>query len=140
MATTSLQFNMERFFQALGDSTRLRLLNLMDEKEVNVIYLAEVLGHGQARISQQLAFLRRAGVVEARRDGKWVHYRIATPRHRGAALVLRDTLAGMHNDWRMRADRAKLAQRCSQPTVSASIDAPMPVGCRGMRKKLGVRG
>ncbi|MDR3734701.1 MAG: metalloregulator ArsR/SmtB family transcription factor [Acidobacteriaceae bacterium] len=140
MATTSMQFNMERFFQALGDSTRLRLLNLLGEKEVSVIYLAEILGHGQAKITQQLAFLRRAGVVEARRDGKWLHYRIATPKHRAAARVLRDTLAGMHNDWRMRADRAHLARKCGHPTVSESIDAPLPVGCRGMRKRLGVMG
>ena len=70
---------MERFFQALGDNTRLRLLNLMGDQEICVCYFVEILGQGQPKISRHLAYLRRAGIVEARRDGKWMHYRIVMP-------------------------------------------------------------
>lgn len=65
------------FFAALSDQTRLRLLNLMKNTEVCVCYLQEVLKTNQPKISRHLAYLKRAGLVEARRDGKWTHYRLA---------------------------------------------------------------
>src|SRR6266851_23179 len=76
---TKKGFNFERFFQALGDNTRLRLLNLMGDQEVCVCYFVEVLGQSQPKISRHLAYLRSAGLVEARRDGKWMHYRLVMP-------------------------------------------------------------
>jgi len=63
-------FNLERFFQALGDTTRLRLLNLMGDQEICVCYLVEILGYPQPKISRHLAYLRSAGIVSARREGK----------------------------------------------------------------------
>jgi ArsR family transcriptional regulator len=65
------------FFAALSDQTRLRLLNLMKNGEICVCYLQEVLKTNQPKISRHLAYLKRAGLVEARRDGKWMHYRLA---------------------------------------------------------------
>jgi ArsR family transcriptional regulator, arsenate/arsenite/antimonite-responsive transcriptional repressor len=62
-------FNVERFFQALGDNTRLRLLNIMGEQEVCVCYFVEILGGPQPKISMHLAYLRSAGIVAARRVG-----------------------------------------------------------------------
>ena len=70
---------MERFFQALGDNTRLRLLNLMGDQEICVCYFVEILDQPQPKISRHLAYLRSAGIVAARRDGKWMHYRIVMP-------------------------------------------------------------
>jgi ArsR family transcriptional regulator len=64
------------FYAALSDPTRLRLLSLMKHGEVCVCYLQEVLKTNQPKISRHLAYLKRAGLVEARRDGKWAHYRI----------------------------------------------------------------
>ena len=89
---------MERFFQALGDNTRLRLLNLMGDQEICVCYFVEILAQGQPKISRHLAYLRRAGIVEARRDGKWMHYRIVMPPNIGAAQVLRQTLAWLKEE------------------------------------------
>jgi ArsR family transcriptional regulator len=63
-------------FAALADRTRLRLLNLIAGREVCVCYLVEVLRLGQPKISRHLAYLRNAGVVAARREGKWMHYRL----------------------------------------------------------------
>ena len=107
---------MERFFQALGDKTRLRLLNLMGEQEICVCYFVEILAQGQPKISRHLAYLRRAGIVVARREGKWMHYRIAMPQNAGAALVLRQTLGWLKEDPAMQADRARLAKACCSLT------------------------
>ena len=102
-------FDAERFFQALGNKTRLRLLNLMGDEEVCVCHFVEVLGQPQPGISQHLACLRRAGIVEARREGKWMHYRIVSPAHDGAARLLRQTLDWLASEPEMRVDREKFA-------------------------------
>lgn len=64
-------------FLALSDKTRLRLLSLMAKGEVSVGFLAESLGESQPKISRHLAYLRSAGIVSTRRDGKWIYYTIA---------------------------------------------------------------
>src|SRR5487761_1112212 len=98
------EFNAERFFQALGDTTRLRLLNLMGEQEICVCYLVEILEQSQPKISRHLAYLRRAGIVAARREGKWMHYHIVMPPNIGAAQVLRQTLAWLEEERGMQKD------------------------------------
>src|ERR1041385_8879989 len=70
---------LEALFLALGDRTRLRLLNLMADGEVCVCFFVEVLGEPQPKVSRHLAYLRSAGLVSARRDAKWAHYAIAPP-------------------------------------------------------------
>lgn len=129
-----LEFNAERFFQALGDKTRLRLLNLMGEQEICVCYLVEILGQSQPKVSRHLAYLRRAGIVTARREGKWMHYRIVMPPNNigtaqtGAAQVLRQTLAWLREDRKMQADRARLSKACCSPKKSAALEgAPVPI-------------
>jgi ArsR family transcriptional regulator, arsenate/arsenite/antimonite-responsive transcriptional repressor len=120
-------FNVERFFQALGDNTRLRLLNLMGEQEVCVCYFVEILGGPQPTISRHLAYLRSAGIVAARREGKWMHYRIVMPPHIGAAQVLKHTLGWLKEDKAMQADRARLTKACCSPSKYALLDgAPLP--------------
>jgi ArsR family transcriptional regulator len=128
MAAKSPQFNMERFFQALGDNTRLRLLNLMGDQEVCVCYFVEILEQFQPKISRHLAYLRRAGIVEARREGKWMHYRIVMPPNIGAAQVLRQTLAWMKEERAMQADFARLSKACCSPAKFTALQgAPLPV-------------
>src|ERR1700676_1634854 len=61
-------------FRILADSTRLRLLLLLQEEELSVAELQEILEMGQSRISSHLAQLKRAGVVDDRRSGKNVYY------------------------------------------------------------------
>src|ERR1700726_1521145 len=58
----------------LADSTRLRLLLLLEQEELSVAELQQILGMGQSRISGHLAQLKRAGVVQGRRAGKNVYY------------------------------------------------------------------
>jgi ArsR family transcriptional regulator len=120
-------FDVERFFQALGDNTRLRLLNLMREQEVCVCYFVEILDGPQPKISRHLAYLRSAGIVAARREGKWMHYRIVMPPHIGAAQVLKQTLGWLKDDKAMQADRARLTKACCSPSKYAALDgAPLP--------------
>jgi ArsR family transcriptional regulator len=121
-------FDMERFFQTLGDRTRLRLLNLMGEQEICVCYFVEVLGQPQPKISRHLAYLRSAGLAAARREGKWMHYRLVMPQHEGAAQIVRQTLAWLKTDRLMQADRARLAKACCAPAKFAALEgAPLPV-------------
>jgi ArsR family transcriptional regulator len=127
MTTKSSQFDMERFFQALGDNTRLRLLNLMGDQELCVCYFVEILAQGQPKISRHLAYLRRAGIVQARREGKWMHYRIVMPPSIGATQILRQTLAWLGEDRAMQADRARLSKACCSPAKFVTLQgAPRP--------------
>ena len=64
-------------FRAFSDRTRLRLLNLLRSGETCVCDLVDVLGVSQPKVSRHLAYLRRAGLVVARREGVWMHYRLA---------------------------------------------------------------
>lgn len=120
-------FNIERFFQALGDNTRLRLLNLMGDREICVCYFVEILGQPQPKISRHLAYLRSAGIVSARREGKWMHYRIVTPSHAGAARILAQTLSWLREERAMQADSARLSRACCTPAKFALLEgAPLP--------------
>ncbi len=120
-------YNVERFFQALGDQTRLRLLNLMGDQEICVCYFVEILGGPQPKISRHLAYLRSAGVVEARRESKWMHYRIVMPPHIGASQVLRQTLVWLKDEKTMQADKARLTKACCSPSKYALLEgAPLP--------------
>jgi len=121
------EFNMETFFLALADKTRLRLLNLMRDDEICVCFFTEVLGESQPKISRHLAYLRNAGIVEARREGKWMNYRIIKPGNKYAALVLQDTLDWLGSQETMRNDYQKLVVACCSPEAPVTINrAPKP--------------
>lgn|ERR1700722_924936 len=121
-------FDLVRLLAALADPTRLRLLNLMDGREVCVCYFVEILKQGQPKISRHLAYLRRAGIVEARRDGKWMHYRIEPPSDAGAASILEATLASFNSNKEMQADLARLSQACCEPQRFVALQgAPAPI-------------
>ncbi len=133
MAVKLSQFNVERFFQALGDNTRLRLLNLMGNQEICVCYFVEILGQAQPKISRHLAYLRSAGIVASRREGKWMHYRIVMPENPGAAQVLRQTLAWLKEDRAMQSDRSRLTKACCSPTKFVALQsAPVPVSVESL--------
>src|SRR5438105_7548308 len=74
---TSPLDDMERLFKALADRTRLRILGLLLTGEVCVCDIHQALKIPQPKASRHLAYLRKAGLVDTRRDGLWVHYRMA---------------------------------------------------------------
>jgi ArsR family transcriptional regulator len=117
----------ELFFRALADRTRLRLLNLMRDDEVCVCFFVEILKTNQPKISRHLAYLRRAGIVGARREGQWMHYRIADPADADAARLLKDVMTWLANDQEMQGDRERLVKICCAPQLPVSIQsAPRP--------------
>ena len=118
---------MELLFKALSDRTRLRILNLIGDDEVCVCYFVEVLKTNQPKISRHLAYLRRAGVVSARREGKWMHYRAVAPTDEHAARVFAETRAWLAADREMQQDRARLARVCCAPQPPVTLrGAPRP--------------
>lgn len=127
MAPRTRPFDIERFFQALGDKTRLRLLNLMGDQEICVCYFVEILGQSQPKISRHLAYLRNAGIVTARREGKWMHYRIVMPPNAGAARILQEILSWLKEEKSMQSDRARLTRACCAPERFIALQrAPQP--------------
>jgi len=128
MNRTARTVDMVQLFAALADPTRLRLLNLMNGREVCVCYFVEILKQGQPKISRHLAYLRRAGIVEARREGKWMHYRIEPPADPRAASILDATLKSFEADRNMQADLARLGEACCKPQRFVTLQgAPIPI-------------
>jgi len=118
---------LEQLFRALADRTRLRLINLMAGQEICVCYLVEVIDAPQPKISRHLAYLRRAGIVLARRDGKWMHYKLAFPPDRYAAAILRTTIEGLRQNRELQADFRRLSQACCGPrSLVQLMGAPLP--------------
>jgi ArsR family transcriptional regulator len=127
MGRQSKSFDLVRLFAALADPTRLRLLNLMDGREVCVCYFVEILKQGQPKISRHLAYLRNAGIVSARREGKWMHYSIERPEDARVASILDATLMSCKADKEMQSDLARLGQACCEPQRFVTLyGAPVP--------------
>lgn len=108
---------LDLLFRTLADGTRLRLLNLIAEREICVCYFVEILRASQPKISRHLAYLRKAGVATARRDGKWMHYRLAIPKDEVTARILRETLKHLRKKPEMRRDLARLNSACRAANV-----------------------
>jgi len=109
---------MEGLFKALADQTRLRILGLLLTGEVCVCHIHESLKIPQSKASRHLAYLRRSGLVETRRDGLWIHYRLghlADPVLAALANAVRHALT--HVDT-VRKDAQRLQRRtgCCVPT------------------------
>lgn len=122
-----MERSMEQMFRALADRTRLRLLNLMSGQEVCVCYFIEILGLPQSTISRHLAYMRRAGLVHARREGKWMHYSLAVPKDPAVQAVLREVLKWLRIDKDMERDRAKLTRASCAPQKFVRLEgAPLP--------------
>jgi len=119
---------LDLLFRALADRTRLRLLNLIADKEICVCYFVEILRISQPKISRHLAYLRRAGIVAARRQGRWMHYRLVAPRDAIASAILKETMAHLRQLPDMREDLAKLENSCCSPnSFKRPWQAPQPL-------------
>jgi ArsR family transcriptional regulator len=118
---------LEQLFQALGDRTRVRLLNLMAEGEICVCFFVEVLAEPQPKISRHLAYLRSAGLVGTRREAKWMHYRITPPEHPAARRIFEAALRAFADDRDLQKDRIALTKAVCSPRVPEQLRrAPRP--------------
>lgn len=115
-------------FAALADETRLRILNLIGDREVCVCYFVESLGASQPKVSRHLAYLRKVGLVEARREGKWMHYRIADLKSPQAQQIVREAIAWTNELPAARKDLSRFELACCQPQKFVTLEgAPVPV-------------
>ena len=80
--------SIDRLCKALADPTRLRILGLLSSGEVCVCHIQDSLGIPQPKASRHLAYLRRTGLVETRKRGLWVYYRLASRRDGVAQTIL----------------------------------------------------
>jgi len=87
---------LEAALKAAGDPTRTRILKLLADGELCVCQIQAVLGIAPSTVSKHLSILKFAGLVEDRRDGKWIHYRISpagdNPHARGVLTLLSGAL------------------------------------------------
>jgi len=108
--------SLETLFKALADRTRLRIVGLLLDGEVCVCHIHESLDIPQPTASRHLAYLRRAGLVEGRKDGLWVHYSLASlqdPVMRTLLQAARHAIGHLDSGKR---DRRRLGQRGERPT------------------------
>ncbi|HVV88541.1 MAG TPA: metalloregulator ArsR/SmtB family transcription factor [Kofleriaceae bacterium] len=104
--------SLSRLFRALGDETRLRIVALLAHGELCVCHVEQALGLSQPNASRQLGILKLAGVVDSRRDGTWVYYRIAEQEHEQVARVLALLTDSLGARRALRTDLVRLRRSC----------------------------
>jgi ArsR family transcriptional regulator len=97
-----------KLFRALGDETRLRIVALLSHGELCVCHIEEALKISQPNASRHLSILKSAGVVEARRDGSWVYYRVVEQEDADCARQLTTLVEGFGERTVLRRDVERL--------------------------------
>lgn len=110
--------NLDRVFAALADETRRRILGVLASGEICVCHIHETLDIPQPTASRHLANLRKAGLVATRRDGLWVHYRLAEIDDAAIAGVLRAALSALSSNGAAMTDRKKLSRVIDVPITT----------------------
>jgi ArsR family transcriptional regulator len=117
---------LESVFKALADKTRLRILALLGNNEVCVCHIHASLDVPQPTASRHLAYLRRTGLVDARRDGVWMHYRVARSLDPAVQSVLKAAIQTMTSVPTTAEDRKRFQRAFGQLYV---IDTPTGGSC-----------
>jgi ArsR family transcriptional regulator len=129
---------MAALFQALGDPTRLRILGLLLTGEVCVCHIHESLRITQPKASRHLAYLRRAGLVDTRRDGLWVYYRFAESGdqvNRTIRQAITDALGDLET---VRRDTGRLQKKTGASRPLPSQICPPAIVDRPPRRRRGL--
>jgi len=84
--------------KALSDETRLRVIKLLEERELCVCELIQVLNMSQPRISRHLSVLKNAGLVDDRREGKWVYYSLCNGSDNAEIKAILKAMSSLAND------------------------------------------
>jgi ArsR family transcriptional regulator len=101
-----------RLFKALADETRLRIVALLSHGELCVCHIQNALALPQPNVSRQLGILRAAGLVEDRRQGSWVYYRLLLQESPECERLLRSLVASYAKDGALRRDVEKAVKAC----------------------------
>ena len=105
---------MEEFIRqakAISDLTRVRMLKLLEERELCVCDIMDIMELGQSTASKHLGILKTAGLVESRKDGTWSHYRLSDKVRSDNKDFLKFMAAHINDDPRIKKDRRLLAKR-----------------------------
>lgn len=115
-----------RVLEALADPVRLRLVRLLLRGEACVCELVDALRLPQYAVSRHLRHLRAVGLVEARREGRWMHYRLAQPLDRQPLYrdLLKTLDAHLASEAIMRADESRLSRASRRPRSCAAERRP----------------
>ena len=84
-----------QILKSFADDTRLRIINLLNRQELNVMELCEILGSSQSNLSKHLARLRLTGVVNDRREGLNVYYYLCKPENRAHRELINAITVGL---------------------------------------------
>lgn len=101
-----------RLFRALGDETRIRIIALLSHGELCVCHVESALDISQPNCSRQLGILKAAGIVDSRREGTWVYYRIVEQEVESVQSVLGVLARTFGAERALRADHARLKKTC----------------------------
>ena len=104
--------SLTRLFRALGDETRLRIVALLAHGELCVCHIESALDLNQPNASRQLGILKSAGIVDSRRIGTWVHYRIVEQEHATVQKALDVLTQAFGAERTLRSDHVKLRKSC----------------------------
>ena len=111
-------------FQALGDATRLRILGLLLSGEVCVCHIHESLRIPQPKASRHLAYLRRAGLVDTRRDGLWVYYRLTVASDPALEIIRQAVSHSLAEVETVRRDTGRLQKKTGCAVPAPAVDRP----------------
>jgi ArsR family transcriptional regulator, arsenate/arsenite/antimonite-responsive transcriptional repressor len=101
-----------KLFRALADETRLRIVALLSHGELCVCHIENALELSQPNVSRHLGILRMANIVDARRDGTWVYYKLAEQEHEPVQEILATLTSAFGAERAIRADHVKLRKAC----------------------------
>ena len=129
---------MATLFQALGDPTRLRILGVLLTREVCVCHIHESLRIPQPKASRHLAYLRRSGLVDTRREGLWVYYRLAESGDPVVSTIRQAVAHALADVETVRRDTSRLQKKTGCYLPSPSEHRPSGVVNRVPRRRRGL--
>ena len=101
-----------RMFRALADETRVRIVALLAQGELCVCHIERALDMKQSTVSRQLSVLRAGGLVDTRRDGSWIYYRLIPLEQPGLRAALENITSSLADQKLLRADLVRLKRSC----------------------------
>ena len=109
-------FEFMNITKALSDENRVRILMALDGRELCVCQIIELLDLAPSTVSKHLFILRNARLIDSRKDGRWMYYRLADPKNGTvAADALEWVMASIDNEPRVQTDRNQLEAILKQP-------------------------
>lgn len=113
-------------YKSFSDFSRLRILYLLTQQPVCVCHIQEVIGLPQVNVSQHLAYLRKAGLVEFARAQTWKIYRIVSPWPPELEVNLKALIECAKSDPTFKEDLVRLRETLKDSRFSACVSIPLP--------------